>query len=241
MTAILAALAVVTPSSAAELADCERAQGAAQVLRTCSQVLERTDLDPDLRRLLLIRRGLAWLDEDEPKDAVADFTHALKLAPGNLDALTGRARAHAKAGEPAEAAADWTQIIVQLADGPNAPRGTAYLERAANNLAAGDADRALADYAKILEFDPKSIKALIGRANAYVARGDREKALDEFLRAMAIEPENTAPYIARAEAAERWGDTRMAIEDYKFVVKNNSRSAGPYRQALKRLGVDTPP
>ena len=30
-------------------------------------------------------------------------------------------------------------------------------------------------------------------------------------------------------------------ENYLFVVKNNTRSAGPYRKALQRLGVDTPP
>ena len=81
----------------------------------------------------------------------------------------------------------------------------------------------------------------MGRGNVFVTLSDREKALAEFARAQAIDPQNPAPYIARAEAAEQWGDTKMAIENYLFVVQNNTRSAGPYRKALQRLGVDTPP
>lgn len=85
------------------------------------------------------------------------------------------------------------------------------------------------------------MKACLGRANVFVTQNDREKALKEFARAMAIDPKDTAPYIARAEAAERWCDTKSAIEDYKVVVQHNTRSAGPCRKVLQRLGVDTPP
>ena len=99
----------------------------------------------------------------------------------------------------------------------------------------------MADYGKIFEINPESLKAHLGRANVFVTLNDREKALAEFARAQAIDPKNLAPYIARAEAAERWGDTKMAIENYLVVVRNNTRSAGPYRKALQRLGVDTPP
>lgn len=237
---LLASFAAGVPSRAAEPADCAGAKTAVEAIRTCSQVLERSGLDADTRRRLLIRRGAAWLGEDEPDDAVADFTLALALAPTDVEALTGRARAHTKAGDHAMAAADWSGVIAQHA-GTVELIAAAYHERAASLFAAGDSDGALADYAKILELDPKSITAHIGRGKVHAARGDRAKALDEFAIAMAIEPENTAPYIARAQVAERWGDTKMAIADYTFVVRNNSRSAGPYRQALKRLGVDTPP
>lgn len=241
---LAAALAVsAVPARAGDvvpLEACTGAAGAADALRACSKLLDRTDLDAATRRQVLIRRAAAWLSEDEPKDAISDYTHSLDLVPGDIEALTGRARAETTAGEHAKAAEDWTLIIAKHAG--NLPLiEAATLERAASYRAAGNADAALADYAKLLELNPKSIKAHIGRAAVHDLRGDRAKALEAFAQAMAIEPENTAPYIARAEAAERWGDTRMAIEDYSFVVRNNSRSAGPYRQALKRLGVDTPP
>jgi Tfp pilus assembly protein PilF len=234
-----AIVAVPAFSAALEPNDCEQEVEAARAVRACSQLLERSDLGDDVRSRLLIKRGFAWLDEDEPKEAVADFSRAIKIAPGDGKALMGRARAHTSAGDHKQAALDWSAIIEKNATPADLEAN--YLARAASWLAAGDTQAALADYAKVLDLNPKSIKALIGRANVYVAGDDRTKALAEFSRAMAIDPGNTAPYIARAEAAERWGDNRMAIEDYKFVVKNNSRSAGPYRQALKRLGVDTPP
>ena len=132
-------------------------------------------------------------------------------------------------------------VCVIALDADAAVKETHMLGRAASLLAAGSKDAALEAYDKVIEANPKSIKAYIGRGNVYAAAGDRDKALAEFAAAEKIDPDDTAPHLARAEAAETWGDKQLAIENYLFVVKNNTRSAGPSRKALQRLGVDTPP
>ena len=100
---------------------------------------------------------------------------------------------------------------------------------------------ALADFAKVLELNPKNTAAHIARANTYFKLNDRDRALDEFDRASKIDPSDIRPYMARAEAAERWGDNKLAIESYLLAATSNPRGAGHARQALKRLGVDRLP
>ena len=233
------ALATTGPLHALEFKACTDAQSSAAALRECTTLLQSPDLKDQDRIGLYLRRGQAWLVEEEPAETVADCTRILSLDAAHEQALILRARANTALGQHKLAAEDWTTVIAHAGGG--AAHENLYLERASSWLAAGNVDAALADYGTILETNPNSIKAYLGRGNVFVTLNDREKALAELARAQEIDPQNTAAYIARAEAAERWGDTKMAIENYLFVVKNNTRSAGPYRKALQRLGVDTPP
>ena len=224
---------------AGDVKDCTAADNAVAALRACTSALEIAGISDQDRVQILNRRAAAWSIEEEPAEAVADFSRALAIDKANSPALAGRARAYAALGDHKRAGEDWTALIAESAEG--AEKEKLLLARAESRHLAGDGEAALADYDAILAGNAKSTAAQIGRARVFAARDDRGKALEAFASAIAIDPLDTGPYIARAEAAERWGDTTMAIEDYKFVVKNNSRSAGPYRQALKRLGVDTPP
>ena len=233
------ALASAGPLHALEFKACTDAQSSATALRECSTLLQSSGVSDQDRIGLYLKRGQAWLSDEEPAEAVADCTRILAIDAAHEQALILRARGNTALGQHKLAAVDWTAVIAQAGGG--AANENTYLERASSWLAAGNVDAALADYDKILETNPKSVKAHLGRANVFVTLNDREKALAEFAGAQAINPQNPAPYIARAEAAERWGDTKMAIENYLFVVRNNTRSAGPYRKALQRLGVDTPP
>jgi len=235
---MLAALSA-DPARAVELGGCLEARDSPGALRACTALIDASGLGDADKARALTRRGLAWLAEDEPSEAVADFSRALKIDPSDAEALTGRARARTVLGDHANAAEDWAAVITLDADA--AVKETHMLGRAASLLAAGSKDAALEAYDKVIEANPKSIKAYIGRGNVYAAAGDRDKALAEFAAAEKIDPDDTAPHLARAEAAETWGDKQLAIENYLFVVKNNTRSAGPSRKALQRLGVDTPP
>lgn len=226
-------------SYGASLETCIHAKDTADAIRECTALSQSKGLSNQDNIALHLRRGQAWLDDEDPGEAVKDFTLVLEIDSSNEQARVLRARAHTALGQHGDAVSDWS-VVVENAQG-SAMKEQGYLMRAASWLAAGNFEAALADYDAVLAANPKSVKACLGRASVFVARDDREKALQEFARAMAIDPNDTTPYIARAEAAERWGDTKSAIEDYKVVVQNNTRSAGPYRKALQRLGVDTPP
>lgn len=225
---------------ALEFQACTDAQNSSAALRECTALLQSPGVSDHDRIELYLKRGQAWLSQEEPAETVADCTRILAIDAAQEQALILRARANTALGAHKLAAGDWTAVIGK-AGGEVAASENAYLERASSWLAAGSSEAALADYDKIVETNPSSVKAHLGRASVFVTMNDRDKALAGFARAQAIDPQNTAPYIARAEAAERWGDTTMAIENYLVVVRNNTRSAGPYRKALQRLGVDTPP
>ena len=233
--AAAALLAVPALAQTYELKDCEQDDRASLSLRACTALLQGSELNAGVRARIYARRGLAWLIEDEPGEALTDFTSAIKLNAQDLRALTGRARAYTHLEQHAKAAGDWSAVI---ALDPQAEAN--YLKRGASHLAAGNTTAAMADFDKSISLNQKSIDGFIGRANVFVALKDKDKALTEFARAEAIDPKHFAPYLARAEAAEIWGDTKLAIENYgkALTVKTTVWTA---RKALKRLGIDTPP
>ncbi len=227
--------------------NCEQIDKAWLAIRACTALLNSAESGKSNRGRYYRSRGVAWLKEDEPKEALADFARALELDTTDLAALTGRARASAALGDHAGATSSWTLAIEQAGSAtPKAHEasqaiGTMYLERGTASLAAGNTDAALADFGKILELDPNNTAAHIARGNAYFKLNDRARTLDAFDRAAKIDPSDIRPYMARAEAAERWGDTKLAIESYLMAATSNPRGAGHARQALKRLGVDKLP
>ncbi|MGL4396482.1 MAG: tetratricopeptide repeat protein [Hyphomicrobium sp.] len=215
--------------------NCEQDNMASLALRACSALIASPDVPAETRGRIYAMRAAAWLREEEPAAAIADFTRAIDLDPNNITALRGRARAHTVLTQHAEAARDWSLIIALQSD-----KEEFYLERGASYLAAGKTAEAMADYTTATTIDPKSRKAYVGRAKVYDALDEREKAMKEFERALAIDPESFETYLAKAEVADRWGDTKLAIENYSLVLKYN----GVYwhaRLALRRLGVATPP
>jgi tetratricopeptide (TPR) repeat protein len=222
-----------------ELKDCEQQDSSPLALRACSDILKSGQLDQAAIARVYLRRGLAWMIEDEPAEAVADSTRALEIAPKNIKALTSRARANAVLGNHAAAVQDWTALI-ELKPEP-ADLEALYLERGASQLGAGDPQAALADYDKTLQLNPRSVKAHVGRAGVYVSLNDREMVLKECSLARAIDPNDSAPYFELGDAAERWGDKKLAIENFTAALKMNPRGFWNARKALKRLGVDNPP
>lgn len=219
--------------------DCEQEDSNVLALRACTAMLEAGKLDDATRAKYQVRRGYAWLADDDGADAaLEDFNNALKFAPADVKSLRGRAKAHTLLDKHEEAVADWTAI---LATNPS-PQETENLlmDRGASSLAAGKPQAALADFAKAGELNPKSEKAHVALAEVYASLSDRPNALKEYDLARAINGGSYEFYLARALMAERWGETQSAIENYAAALKIDPRKAWDARKALKRLGVDYP-
>ena len=222
-------------SPASNMDNCVQDNSSAIAIRACTLVLASASLSPAERVRIYMRRSMAWIIEEEPSAAVEDYSHVLEIEPKNLDALKGRARASALAGDHATAVAGWTQVIADLPANDAAYRG-----RGASQLALGNHDEALADYTKSLEINPKDVKAYIGRANVYDALKDRQKALKEFDSAIAVDPNFIRVYWVRGEMADSWGEKDIAIASYVKVLALN----GVYedaRRRLQKLGILHPP
>ncbi|MSS70223.1 MAG: tetratricopeptide repeat protein [Candidatus Latescibacteria bacterium] len=64
------------------------------------------------------RRGNGYLDRSDYDRAIADYTKAIALAPGDISAYVGRGLAYHFKGEKGRAAADF-QVILRLMEDQN--------------------------------------------------------------------------------------------------------------------------
>ena len=218
-----------------EMQACAQDDVASFAIRACTSLITSAKFGTkDLGRIYAWR-GKAWLTEDDPAAAAADYTSALAIDPLNFTAFKERALAYTKLGEHAKAVEDWSRLITS-----DPKNDQYYRNRGTSRLAAGRHDEALADFDKSLEINPSDVQPYIGRAAVYDSLGDQTQARKEFERAIGVNPGFLSIYWERAVMAERWGEQKMAIKDYEMVLKIN----GVYshaRKALRRLGIEHPP
>jgi tetratricopeptide (TPR) repeat protein len=197
--------------------------------------LQQADLKPQEVAAIYAARGRAWLREEEPEEAVSDFTRALEFKPADPALLPvllkDRARAHTRLAAHKQAAEDWSALIAL--DPAAEP---AYLNRAQTLLAAGDTAAALADFDTVLARNARSVEARIGRGNVFVALDQKADAYREFDLAQETAPGDWQVYHARGVAADKWGDTKLAIENYTRTLHLNNVNWDA-RRALRRLGL----
>lgn len=217
------------------LQDCMQDNSARLALRACTALLQQTDLKPEDAAAIYAARGRAWLREEEPEEAISDFTRALELKPADpvllSTLLKDRARAHTRLAAHKQAADDWSALIAL--DPSLEP---AYLNRAQAMLAAGDTAAALADFDTVLARNARSVEARIGRGNVFVALDQKADAYSEFDLAQELAPGGWQVYHARGVAADKWGDTKLAIENYTRTLHLNNVNWDA-RRALRRLGL----
>jgi tetratricopeptide (TPR) repeat protein len=241
-----ALLAVATPAFAQEPRDepsiqkCAQDDVASFAIPACTALITSANFKAphfsiEDQARIFAWRGKAWMTEDDPAAAAADYTRALELNPANVATLKDRALAYTKLGEHAKAVQDWTGLLAAYPDNDQF-----YRSRGTSLLAAGRHGESLADFDKSLLLKPGVVEAYIGRAAVYDSLGDQAQARQEFERAIAVDPGYLAIYWERAVMAERWGEQKSAIKDYEMVLKIN----GVYshaRKALRRLGIEHPP
>ncbi|MEQ1717003.1 MAG: tetratricopeptide repeat protein [Hyphomicrobium sp.] len=214
--------------------DCAQQDRAYVALLACSRLLTAPDLDPVKRVQYVMLRGRASLTLFDFGEAVEDFTEVLKAEPDNLIALAGRAEALSQHGSHANAAEDWTRIVALRPDDI-----AAGLQAGLSHNAAGTYEKAVAAFGEVVKRDAANTEAHVGLAKAYEKLGQRDKADESLAAALKINPASASALMTQGEIAEGRGDAKLAIESYLGAVKANGMLLKP-RQALQRLGVETP-
>jgi lipoprotein NlpI len=102
----------------------------------------------------------------------------------------------------------------------------AYENRCSAYADNGQADLAIADCNRAIEFDPTA-RGYISRGNAFYARGDADQAIADFNRAISLNAKDAVAYINRGKALYVKGDNDRAIADYTQAIQLD-RSAHPY-------------
>jgi tetratricopeptide (TPR) repeat protein len=176
-------------------------------------------------------RGMNHLEAGHWKDAIDDFTQAIKLQPNIAAGYRFRAIAHAESGNVSRAIADLDQAIRLKPDDVQA-----YFDRGQFFFRQKQYDEALLDCNKGLQFDASHADLLALRGRVQEARGASEQAEVDLTRAIEATPKQIDHYFVwRADLRLRMGDVKNAIADFDQAVNlvpNNayaiSRRASAY-------------
>jgi len=173
--------------------------------------------------------------------SVADYDAAIKISPTTDYLFLGRAATQSTRGKYDLALADYDEYIKlkpNEARGYN-DRGTVYNEMAKVEKASEKSpdagikksaptfDKAIADFSKAVELDPKYVLGYVNRASCYTQLLKLEDALADFAKALEIDPNYWRAYRGRSEIyraladdAKRTGDSAKAAE-YAALQKQN--------------------
>jgi tetratricopeptide (TPR) repeat protein len=198
--------------------------------------------------------GRLKLESGDPAEARLSLDRYLAKRPTDPEALAARARALSALGKHVEAAKDFTGAIDNAPNGT--PRPEYFLERARALEAAGPSHlaEALTGLDDGVERLGDVITLQLYAVDLELARGNYEGALERLdqISAGSVRQE---PWLVRKatilEAAGRKEDARAAYEQTLTSIgklpssrRNNkavARLEHEAREALKRLGTDSPP
>lgn len=214
---------------------CSQLDRAYLAMQACSRLLAAPDLEQAKKVRLYEQRARASLILFYFAEAAEDFSAVLAAEPDNATILAGRGEAFSEDGQYSKAAEDWSRLAALRPDDV-----AARLQLGKNLHAAGSYDKAAVAYEEAVKLDAKNSPALIGLARAYDMAGKLDKSDEKMAEALKINQENSSALLVRGEIAERRGNTALAIESYKLSLKANGMQIRP-RQALQRLGIETPP
>jgi tetratricopeptide (TPR) repeat protein len=92
----------------------------------------------------------------------------------------------------------------------------------------GQFDRAIEDYNKVLEINPRDAVAYVNRGVAYYDKGQYDQAISDYNKAIEINPRDVYAYGNRGNVYYNKGQYDKAIADYNKVIEINPRDADAY-------------
>ncbi|GAA3227253.1 hypothetical protein GCM10020216_042740 [Nonomuraea helvata] len=171
---------------------------------------ELGDRHPLHRMVLLANRAQLLAALGHVKEALEDYTAAIRLDPAFPDYYLERGNLLFKLGRHEEALADFERAIQA---GPPLPE--AYYNRAELRTVRGDIEEALADLGRVIELDPAYLDAYINRAGLLAAVERDEEARADVAAGLVLAPGN--PHLLAVlgqleTAAGRLGEAREALD-----------------------------
>lgn len=175
-------------------------------------------------------RGRAYFRKDQPDEAIANLSEAIRIDPKYSSAYFHRARAYTAKDDHRRAIADYDQAIKL-----NPKNAAGYNNRGNSYRSIGAPDRAIADFTAALQIDPEDGLYYKNRGLSYWDKGDLDRAIADFSEAIRIDPKYSAAYFDRAGVHAAKGDHRLAIADYTEAIRYNPKDAGSYNNRGNRF------
>ncbi len=180
------------------------------------------------RRTYFRRHSLLDTHAEDFRRAIADYTEALRLKPGDTATYCKRAEMYLQSDENGKAIADCNEMMRLQ---PN-DRKDAYHFRALAYRNSKDYDRAIADCTELIRLcsrDPEGKRWVGERASLYETKGDKEHALADYTEAIHLQPDDAIRYTIRAEFFVRTRAFDQALADYAEAIRlENKRENSRY-------------
>src|SRR5262249_800003 len=138
--------------------DCQPARMVDIALRACSEIIARY---PAFAMAYAVRGGV-YRRQRDVEQALADLNRALELDPNNTYALARRISALGLKGDDAKKQADFDRLMAI-----NPTRSIDFDAVGIAYSSKKDYDRAISEYNKAIQLDPKFLISYINRGNAY--------------------------------------------------------------------------
>ncbi|HEY2069943.1 MAG TPA: tetratricopeptide repeat protein [Rhizomicrobium sp.] len=189
-----------------------------------TSALASTDLPAHLRPTAYLARGEEYQELEKYESAVADFTVAIGLAPGDAQAYLERCEARADGRQFADALADCSHAVDMQPQ-----NGLLRQFRAGVYVRMKDFDRALAEYSSLLTTRPDDGELLLGRAEVYRLSGQYDRAIQDAQAAReALPSRSPLAYSMLANIYFLQGDLKNALDSQESAVNRAYRDSQVY-------------
>ena len=180
----------------------------------CASLVEHGASGDQLEQALA-QRGEAERRLSNLDPAIADFSRALRLRPGDLIALNGRGVAYLDEGKPDPALVDFNAAILA-----NPGDGAAFGNRASVERARGDYSAAIFDHSRAIELAPDDASAWAARGYDYAGKRQWDSAIADFDDALRRAPNDASALEGRALTERGKGDAKAALKDYQAALND---------------------
>jgi tetratricopeptide (TPR) repeat protein len=117
----------------------------------------------------------------------------------------------------------WDDVLKKY---PHSPK--AYLNRGQGYSDRGEYDKALSDYTKAIEINPRYVEAYYNRANVHGKREEFNQALSDYTKAIEINPKYAEAYYNRGNVYMKREEFDQAISDYTKAIEINPQYVEAY-------------
>ena len=162
---------------------------------------------------VFLDRAAAYASKGELDRALVYYSAAIRLAPGDEEAIRQRARLYMRKKKYASALEDYGSLIRINPDVRN------YLCRAMAYASTGENAKAVADYTEAIRLEPDDPSTYSSRVNIYVKTGEWDKAIGDYTQLIRLHPDDRASYYGRSEAYFKKKDYEHAIADVSSALR----------------------
>lgn len=95
-------------------------------------------------------------------------------------------------------------------------------------LIADDYDKAIGEFTKAIEMNPKDTRAYNNRGLAYSHKGSYDQAISDFTKTIEIKPDDFYAPVLRSQAYYKKGSYDQAIADCNKIIERDPHLGGAY-------------